>query len=157
MRGASQGLSPREPAGPFAVPLRPPAPLAACCTGSLHPHPLPEPASRKLPVHSPAFFGRESRRFADSPKGGVYVAELYKYWRCTVLHTSRRQKEHTAGEMSPPFLPLRRASPGPTGGRGWQLGEERMLASGRSQAVRWSGGSPITRRPNCEGWCADWD
>lgn len=32
--------------------------------------------------------------------------------------------------MSPPFLPLRRASPGPTGGRGWQLGEERMLASG---------------------------
>lgn len=32
--------------------------------------------------------------------------------------------------MSPPFLPLRRASPGPTGGRAWQLGEERMLASG---------------------------
>uniref|UniRef100_A0A0D9RTW6 Clusterin n=1 Tax=Chlorocebus sabaeus TaxID=60711 RepID=A0A0D9RTW6_CHLSB len=45
--------------------MRPPAPLARCCTG---PH---LPASRKLPLHSAAFFGRESCRFAASPKGGV--------------------------------------------------------------------------------------
>ena len=90
---APQGLSPPEP---FALLIRAPAPPAGCCTG--HPpartsEPPPAPASRKLPVLSTAFLGRESCRFAASPKVGVYAAERYKYERLTVLCTRRRQEE----------------------------------------------------------------
>ena len=72
-----------------AAPPRAPRPV-------LHriPAPPPAPASRKLRVHSPAFFESESCRFAASPKGGVYEAERYKYGRCT-LSTPRRQEEPT--------------------------------------------------------------
>lgn len=55
------------------------------------------PASRKLPVNSTAFFGRESCRFAASPKGGVYESERYKYARLAVLSTRRQEQRTVAG------------------------------------------------------------
>jgi len=46
-------------------------------------------------VNSTAFFGRESCRFAASPKGGVDETERYKYARLTVLTTRCRQELRT--------------------------------------------------------------
>lgn len=58
---------------PGAAPERHPLPRPPAASAS-----PPAPASRKLPVNSTAFFGRESCRFAASPKGGVDQAERYK-------------------------------------------------------------------------------
>ena len=84
--------------------------------------PPPAPASRKLPVLSTAFFGRESCRFAASPKVGVDAAEGYKYGRLPVQCARRGQEERGAavtGETPHPSRTLRRAPPPARGaGRG---------------------------------------
>lgn len=93
-RAAVCGAGALQPSSPPA--LR--APPAGCCAGA-PPYPAspspPAPASRKLPVNSTAFFGRESCRFAASPKRGVDETERYKYARLTVLTTRRRQEQRT--------------------------------------------------------------
>lgn len=121
--------SPRTPPGVASdIPLcPPPAPS----------DPLPRRLPESSPVLSTAFFGRESCRFAASPKVGVYPAERYKYGRLTVFITRSRQRSARApltGEMSPPFLLLRRAPPGPR--------ERRIAGSHRVSVGRfgWSQG-----------------
>lgn len=128
VRGAETLLPPHRPT------LR--APPAGHCPGA-PPYPAsaspPALASRKLPVNSTAFFGRESCRFAASPKGGVDETERYKYARLTVFTTRRRQEQRTvAGLRRPvrcPHLSYPVQSPtGTQGGRGWQPGDDRKIA-----------------------------
>lgn len=74
---------------------------------------------------STAFFGRESCRFAASPKVGVDAAEGYKYGRLTVPCARRGQEERGAavtGETSPLFqFPAQSLASGTmSGGRGWR-------------------------------------
>lgn len=116
-----------HPTSPSAPPT-PPAPS----------DPLPRRLPESSPVLSTAFFGRESCRFAASPKVGVYPAERYKYGRLTVFITRSRQRSARApltGEMSPPFLLLRGAPLGPMSGRGWQPGRERRIAGSHRVSV----------------------
>lgn len=92
----SPGSGARRSPGPFPVPLRLPAPHARSCAGSAHPRNPSRAGFQKTPAHSPAFFGRESRRFAASPEGGVGRAERYKYGRRTVASTPRRRRSARA-------------------------------------------------------------
>lgn len=141
-RGARrpQGLSPLErKTRPFAVLLRPPAPLAGCCTGSPHPRtPLPRllpESSRCIPRHS---LGVSHAGLQPAPKG-VYTKQSSINTgaapRSPRSVARRSTRTPLTGEMSPPFLPLPRSSPGLMGGRGWQVGEERTIAS-RHRVVR---------------------
>lgn len=79
------------------------------------PHSPPSQASRKLPVHSPAFFGRESCRFAPAPKG-VYTKQSAINTGaapCSPRRVARRSaRASLAGEMSSSFLPLRGGTEG---------------------------------------------
>lgn len=119
--------------GPFAVPLRPPAPLAGCCTGSPHPRtPLPRllpESSRCIPRHS---LGVSHAGLQPAPKG-VYTKQSSINTgaapRSPRSVARRSTRAPATGEMSPPFLPFPRLSPGPMRGRGWQVGEERTRAS----------------------------
>lgn len=178
-RGARRrrGLSPLEcKTGPFAVPLRPPAPLAGCCTESPHPRtPLPRllpESSRCIPRHS---LGVSHAGLQPAPKG-VYTKQSSINTgaapRSPRSVARRSTRAPLTGEMSPPFLPFPRASPGRMGGRGWQVGEERTIASSHRdvRAALWMESRdpgkvgvliPITRqpsrRPNSWGRCTGWD
>lgn len=136
--------------------MRPPAPLARCCTG---PH---LPASRKLPLRSAAFFGRESCRFAASPKGGVCQPTAINKAPPSAHHAAspggaRGHRVPLTGEMSPSSLPLRRATPGRMGGQGLVARQRGMtelavttlaLSTEPRKPGRGGGRSPITRQLN---------
>lgn len=131
-------------AQPFAVQLRLPVPPARCCTGSLHPLPrqLPE-SSGCIPQHSL----RVSHAGLQPALKGVYTRQsaINTGAARSARRVARRSpRAPLTGERSPPFLPQRRSSPGPMGGRVTGRRERRTVASSR-RAVRtalgWSGGS----------------
>lgn len=125
------GLSRRHCASPCP---RPGAAPDLLIPAPAHPRTPSRASFQKAPVHSPAFFGRESRRFAASPEGGVYEADPYKYGAARRLprRVARRSaRAPLTGERSPPSLPCGEPLQGhePMGGRGgrparrgWSLG-----------------------------------
>lgn len=112
---------PRPGAAPDRLTPLPPPTSPHPCTA------FPSRASfQKAPVHSPAFFERESRRFAASPEGGVYEADPYKYGAHGAYHAASPGGAHGHRRLvRGPHLPiLRRAlrGRGPMGDGRWAMG-----------------------------------